>query len=57
MCKMLEDMRNEAALNRAKKTAVRLIKLGKMSLEDIAEVTELPLYDVKKLETEVMQLA
>lgn len=30
MCKIMEDMRNEAALNRAKKTAIHLIKLGKM---------------------------
>ena len=47
MCKMLEDMRNEAAQkaeqDKAKKTAVRLIKLGKMTLEEIAEATELSL--------------
>ena len=57
MCKIMEDMRNEAALNRAKKTAIHLIKLGKMSLEDIAEATELPLDVVRELEVEVMQLA
>lgn len=56
MCKIMEDMRNEAELNRAKKTAIHLIKLGKVSLEDIAEATELPFDVVKKLENEVMQL-
>ena len=57
MCKIMEDMRNEAALNRAKKTAIHLMKIGKMSLEDIAEATELPLDVVRELEIEVMQLA
>ncbi len=65
MCKMLEDMRNEAAReaaqqaeqNKAKKTAVHLIKLGKMSLEEIAEATELSLDIVKELENQSMQLA
>ena len=37
----MEDMRNEAAQNKAKRTAVHLIKLGKMTLEEIAEATEL----------------
>ena len=61
MCKILEDMRNEAAQeaeqNRAKKTAVHLIKLGKMTLEEIAEATELSLDVVKELENQSMQLA
>ena len=45
MCKIMEDMRNEAAreaaqkaeLKNARKTATRMIKKGKMSLEEIAE--------------------
>ncbi len=65
MCKMLEDMRNEAAQKAAqeaeqkanKKTAVHLIKLGKMTLEEIAEATELSLDVVKELENQSMQLA
>ena len=60
MCKMLEDMRNEAAQkaeqDKAKKTAVRLIKLGKMTLEEIAEATELSLDILKELESQSMQL-
>lgn len=57
MCKIMEDMRNEAAQNKAKKTAVHLIKSGKMSLEEIAEATELSLDAVKELENQSMQLA
>lgn len=61
MCKMMEDMRKEAAWEaeqkKAKKTAVYLIKLGKMSLEEIAEVTELSLDTVKELENQCMQPA
>ena len=60
MCKMLEDMRNEAAQkaeqDKAKKTAIRLIKLGKMTLEEIAEATELSLDILKELESQSMQL-
>ena len=57
MCKILEDMRNEAAEKANKKTAVHLIKLGKMTLEEIAEATELSLDEVKELESQSMQLA
>jgi hypothetical protein len=39
MCKIMEDMRNEAAQNKAKRTTVHLIKLGKMTLEEIAEAS------------------
>ncbi len=63
MCKMLEDMRNEAAReaaqkaeqNKAKRTAVRMIRAGKMPLEDIADYTELPLDTVRELEKQTMQ--
>ncbi len=65
MCKMMEDMRNEAAreaaqkaeLNKAKKMAVRMIRAGKMPLEDIADYTELSLDTVKELASQSMQLA
>ena len=53
MCKIMEDMRNEAAQqaeqNKAKKMAVRMIKAGKMPLEDIADYTELSLDTIKEL--------
>ena len=58
MCKIMEDMRNEAALNNARKTAKRMIVKGKMSLEEIADyVPALSIEELKELEAEVMQLA
>lgn len=53
----IKSERYEAEQDKARKTAIRLIRLGKMSLDDIAEATELPLDVVKELEIEVMQLA
>jgi hypothetical protein len=40
-----------------KETAINMIKKQKYSLEDIAEVTDLPIEEVKKLEEEIMQLS
>ena len=61
MCKMLEDMRNEAAHEAkregARKIAKRLLKMEKLSQEEIADGTGLPLEEVKALEEEIMQLA
>ena len=66
MCKIMEDMRNEAAreaaqkaeLKSAKETAERLIKKGKMTLEEIAEcVPLLSLDELREIEMKVMQLA
>ena len=58
MCKIMEDMRNEAALDNAKETAKRMIKDGEMSLEKIARyIPSLSMDELKQLEAEVMQLA
>lgn len=62
MCKMLEEMKNEAAqeaaLDNARETAGRLIRKGKMSLEEIADcIPLLSLDELKKMETEIMSLA
>ena len=62
MCKMLEDMRKEAAeeaeLKNARETAERLIKKGKMTLEDIADCVPLLSFDeLKEIEAEIMQPA
>ncbi len=62
MCKILEDMRNEAARTAAyeadRATAEKMIKMGKLSLEEIANcVSVLSLDDLKKIEAEIMQLA
>lgn len=66
MCKLMEDMRNEAAreaaqeaeLRSSRETAERLIKKGKMTLEEIAEcVPLLSLDELREIERKVMQLA
>ena len=60
MCKMMEDMRNEAAHEAeregARKTAKRFLKMGKLSHGEIADGTGLPLEEVKALEEEIMHL-
>lgn len=43
----IKSERYEAEQDKAKRTALHLLKLGKMSLEDIAEATELSLDIVK----------
>lgn len=66
MCKLMENMRNEAAreaaqeaeLRSSRETAERLIKKGKMTLEEIAEcVPLLSLDELREIERKVMQLA
>ena len=53
MCKVMEDMRNEAAANAAMRKAmdiaISMINDGKLALEDIAKYTSLPIADVQKL--------
>lgn len=53
MCRMLEEMRDEAAKDAAfensKMIALNLLSFGTMSHEDIAKVTELPLDVVETL--------
>ena len=58
MCKIMEDMRNEAALNNARENAERLIKKRKMTLEEIAEcIPLLSIDELRKIEVEVMRSA
>ena len=45
MCKAFEETRNEKAIRIAK----NMIEKGKYDLEDIAEVTELPLEKIQEL--------
>lgn len=52
---VLDEVREEGALESSKSTAIRLIKLGKISLEDIAAVTQLPFEDVQKLQAQILQ--
>ena len=49
MCKAMEDMRNQAALERVKAVVYRMLAAGKYSLEEIADMTELFIDEVKKL--------
>jgi hypothetical protein len=52
------ELAKETARETAKDTARRLIKKGKMSLEEIADcVPTLSMNDLKEIEAEVMQLA
>lgn len=53
MSKIIEDMRNEAV----KDVAIRMIKKGKMSLEEIADYTKLSVDEVKELGKILMQMA
>ncbi len=58
MCKMLEDMRNEAVKENTKSNARRLLNLGKIKVDEISECfPDLSNRDVKELEAEVIQLA
>jgi hypothetical protein len=53
-----KDIENDAAYKEARKTAERMMKKGKMSLEEIAEyVPALSVEELKKLEVEVMELS
>lgn len=58
MCKMMDDMRNEAVKKTTKDNALRLLKLGKIKVDEISECfPSLSDSDVKELEAEVVQLA
>ena len=57
MCKMLEDMRNEAAHEADRATAERMIRKGRMSLEEIADYVSISMDELKKIEAEIMQPA
>ena len=54
MCKVMEDMRNESLQEGGKRerraVALRMLEAGKYALEEIAEISGLPLDDVKKLQ-------
>jgi len=49
MCKAMEDMRNESAINRSIEIAVRMIQEGKLTLEEIANYSLLSLDQIKEL--------
>ena len=58
MCRAIEEMRNETAreAERAKaiKVAKGMLQLGKLSYEEIAEIAELTIEEVKALDEKVI---
>lgn len=53
-----KDIDDNATHREARKTAERMIKMGKLSLEDISQcVPSIPFDELKELEAEIMQLA
>lgn len=51
MCRAMEDMKNEAAREKALAVAKRMVTDGILTLEKIAEYVGLSLDEVKKLQT------
>ena len=47
MCKIMEDMKNEAAKRNSIETARVLLAMGKLSYEEIADSLELTVDEVK----------
>lgn len=53
-----KDMENTLARKKDRETAERMIRKGKMTLEEIADyIPELSFDELKEIEAEVMQLA
>jgi replicative DNA helicase len=53
----IRSERYEAKQEKAIETAINMIKKQKYSLEDISDISNLSLEEVKKLEQEIMQLS
>lgn len=49
MCQIFEELAEKRAMEEKKASARRMITRGKLTLEEIAEDTDLPLEEVKKL--------
>jgi len=49
MCKIMEDMRNEAARERSIETAKKMLRDGVLSFEKIAEYAGLSIEEVREL--------
>lgn len=49
MSRIMEEMRDKAMKEAMIETALRMLNAGKYSLEEIAEITALPLEEVKLL--------
>ncbi len=53
MCKLMDDLINDVVKDRDIETAKKLIALGKLPLEDIAEAYDLPLSTVEELASQI----
>ena len=51
MCKAMEDMRNEVILEERRKFANSLLKIGKLSYEEISRCAGLALEEIKNMAT------
>ena len=49
MCKIMEELNNECVRQEKYQTALRLIKINLLSVEDIAQATDLSVEDVNAL--------
>ena len=49
MCNILDEMKNEAAYKKACEIASNLLKGGKLSLDEIAENSGLPIEKIREL--------
>ena len=49
MCRVMEDMRNETMQKERRNIAINFIRMGKLSYEDIADGSNLPVEEVKEL--------
>ena len=54
--RLRDEARKEATVEKARKTALRMLKIGKLTFEEIAEISELSVEKVKQLETQLAEL-
>ena len=52
MCKVIEDMRTQEREETMKEIALRMMKARRYALEEIVNISGLPLDEVKKLKAE-----
>lgn len=57
MCKLMEDRLNENTYNKAVQVAVKMLMMDKLSYDEIAEITELPLSDIEDIARQLKEEA
>ena len=58
MCKLMEDMRNEAAHDKVKEKAILMLKNGKISFDEVSVFFfELSDEEIEEIKSKIMQLA